>query len=430
MSGIGVAGIGMSSFVLASDLSTPLWRPYAGLFLQAGFSVGAIATTLLAWTIPSWRWLNLFGALFSFFLALVSFSWFFDSPQWLLLAGRKGEASATLAAVAFTNKTRPPEFPLADPTALLSNPNRTMLDLLRNVKLRKCAVVLAFVWMVVTLSYYASVLFITEGFTALSLGPSPTATWHLILTGFSWELPGVAVAGLLSERIGRRFTLLGGLLQSGVCFLGAAVVQLHHHGGGGGDGQRAFLVASRFGMSLACAALYIISWESWPVVVRYPGMMLTSSYAGRLGALASPFVCLHLHKYASATTTNDAVIIPLVVCGALLVGAAAVTAVLLPETLNNPVYETIQEAMVAQHYSGSGGSTSGSGTSTARRPRSFTHSWKYMYMLFQQDRSSGGGGGGIVNNTNSSNTSPVVGALARSGSSGMMVGVVVDAGDE
>lgn len=48
----------------------------------------------------------------------------------------QGEATAALAAFAFANRTRPPEHPLADPTAFLSNPQSRFQDLVAHTKLR------------------------------------------------------------------------------------------------------------------------------------------------------------------------------------------------------------------------------------------------------------------------------------------------------
>lgn len=147
--------------------------------------MGACAATLLAWWVPSWRWLTFLCGLLSL-AYLATWSLVTESPQWLLLHGRKvrrrtcrapvaadlaaaraaaglvwshparrcillhstsallssaacsthvtspllplpmlagvqGEATAALAAIAFANGTRPPEHPLADPTAVLGN---------------------------------------------------------------------------------------------------------------------------------------------------------------------------------------------------------------------------------------------------------------------------------------------------------------------
>lgn len=59
-------------------------------------AVGACAATLLAWWVPSWRLLTfLSGAACLAYLS--TWSLVTESPQWLLLKGRKVRTSAALA---------------------------------------------------------------------------------------------------------------------------------------------------------------------------------------------------------------------------------------------------------------------------------------------------------------------------------------------
>ncbi|KAL4533223.1 hypothetical protein Ndes2526A_g08664 [Nannochloris sp. 'desiccata'] len=155
---------------------------------------------------------------------------------------------------------------------------------------------------------------------------------ELALSGFLYELPGVAAAWLVAERLGRKHAAIGGLLQAGGCLLGAGLAR--------GDAQRALLVTARFGLAAACSAMYLLSWETFPVVVQHPGMAVTN-YASRIGA-----TCL----------------------------GAAILVSLLPETLNGPVHETIQDMNAA--YS-------------VKRHRSWTYSLKNV---FKRPPSSSSGG--------------------------------------
>ena len=335
LSGVGVGGIGIAAFVLASDLAGPSWRPFAGLFLHAGFSAGAALATMFAWAVPSWRWMTLISALLPLAMTVSTWSLLVESPQWLLLRGRKGEATAALAAVAFANQTRPPEYPLADPANLLGNPHRTVLDVLRNFRLRRLSALLSLIWLASNTAYYAGVLLND----ALGSGnpDGDGSTLQLALTGFLYELPGVAAAGLIAERLGRKYAVIGGFLQAGGCLLGAGLAR--------GDMQRALAVGARFGLAAACSALYLLTWEIFPVVVQHPGMAITN-YASRLGAIAAPSLALAAVQLRSG-------LVPLAVSGALCLGAAALAS-LVPETLGAPVYETIQEmnaAVVKRHRS-------------------------------------------------------------------------------
>lgn len=355
LTGVGVGGIGLASFVLASDVMGASWRPYTGLFLHGGFSAGAAAATLLAWVIPSWRWITFLSGIASLALAIFTWSLLVESPQWLLLRGRKGEATAAIASVAFTNSRRPPEFPLADPAGLLANPHRTLLDVLRNTRLRRSTALLCLIWFIATTAYYSGVMLMD----ALGSGnPDGDGTsLELALSGFLYELPGVAAAWLVAERLGRKHAAIGGLLQAGGCLLGAGLAR--------GDAQRALLVTARFGLAAACSAMYLLSWETFPVVVQHPGMAVTN-YASRIGAVVTPSLALAASRLRSG-------LVPLVLTGATCLGAAILVS-LLPETLNGPVHETIQDMNAA--YS-------------VKRHRSWTYSLKNV---FKRPPSSSGGG--------------------------------------
>lgn len=344
ISGAGVGGIGVSSFVLAADITGPSWRPFTGLFLQGGFSSGAALATLMAWAVPGWRWYTLLCALLPLALTATTWSLMVESPQWLLERGRKGEATAALAAIAFTNHTRPPEYPLADPTALLANPHRATVDVIRSARLRQRVLLLSAAWFVAGVAYYTSAL-LPDALSASSLGGEGSAL-ELAFTGFAYELPGVAAAALAAERLGRKTAVLGGLGEAGAALLASGVTR--------GNLQRTFAVAARFGLAAGSSALYLLSWELFPVVVQLPGMGLVNQ-AGRAGAIAAPWLAFAAAKLHSG-------LVPLAVSGSLCFGAALLIS-LLPETLGLPIPETIQDMNAG----------------AVKRHRSWTHSLRNVF---------------------------------------------------
>jgi MFS transporter, OCT family, solute carrier family 22 (organic cation transporter), member 4/5 len=324
--GAGVATVAIASFLLSADILGPSWRPFAGVFLHGGFSLGAATGALIAWTVPGWRLATLFGALCPLLVTiLVTTSLIVESPEWLLLNGRKGEATAALASVAFANRTRPLQHPLADPTALLGNPHRNAVDVLRSPRLRRRASLLGAVWLATSMAYYASALLVD----ALGSGDpgGDGSALEIALAGFAYEIPGVAAAALAAERLGRRRTVVAGLAAAAAALGGAGF-------SGPGALQRGLAAGARFGLAAASASLLVLSWEAFPVVVQRPGMAIVN-YAARFGAVIAPIIAFSAGPLGSPA-------LPLLVSGTAC-AAGTMAAFALPETLGAPVYDTIQE---------------------------------------------------------------------------------------
>jgi MFS transporter, OCT family, solute carrier family 22 (organic cation transporter), member 4/5 len=323
LTGAGVGAMGVSSYVLATDVVGPAWRGTTSLALHAFFSLGGLSAALLAMIIPSWRWLSGVAALATM-AYLATWSLITESPQWLLLRGKKGDATAAIAAIAFANGTRPPERPLADPAALLANPHRSFSDVVRNTRLRQVTATLSLVWMGASLAYFG-VAMLCSGLSSSDVG-GDGSTLELLATGFAYEIPGAAAAALAVEKVGRKNTVSAGFLQAAVCCLAAAFTR--------DDAQRALVVGSRFGLAAAISSLYLHTSELFPVVVQHVGLA-TANYAARVGAVAAPALPL----LAAALVGNRIV---LLVC-ACLCGGATVLVLTLPETMGQPAYETIQD---------------------------------------------------------------------------------------
>lgn len=368
--GGGVGGMAMASFVLTTDLLGPTWRPYAGIFLSAGFSLGGAAVAWASWALLSWRWITALFSLVPLLLASLTWSVLVESPGWLLVRGRKGEATASLAAIAFTNKTRPPEYPLANPTALLGNPHRNMGDTLKTWRLRNRVLSCAAVWALINAVYYSLLLVIDS----LENGNIV----ELLSAEFLYELPGALIAALLVDRIGRRRTVVIGLSLAGIFLLGAAMLRAtlnegfsmeggdmgiegigegNHVGGHHNDGHNVLSVAARTMLAMATGGLYVGSWEMLPVAVQHPGMALLN-YSARLGAILAPMAWSILCTNVSSKAVSVAIID--ISCCIACFGASILIFLGLPETLGAPVHDTIQEMNAAAFK---------------RHHRSWTHSW-------------------------------------------------------
>ncbi|KAI7839294.1 hypothetical protein COHA_006992 [Chlorella ohadii] len=371
-SGLGVGGMGVAAYALAADLAGPSWRSFTGLLINCFFSVGCCLATLLAWWVPGWRSLAFIGGLAC--LAYTgSWSLIIESPLWLLLKARKGEATAALAAVALANGCRPPEHPLADPTALLGNTQRGLRDVLASSRLRRRLVLLAAAWFAAGAGYFGLMLLAdglsggggsSSGGGAAGTGGSTAgddSVYINLLSGFAYEVPGIAAAGLAAERAGRKATGVAAFLQAGVCLVVSAVV--------GGTARRALVVAARFGLAAAYATLFLHTAELFPAVVREQGLGASNAF-GRAGAALTPLFAFLQHQLRRS-------FVPLLVLGCLCFGAA-VLSLGIPETLNEQYPDTIQDLNIQEQMKRkkswrlalAGWSVPGTGAGAALRPSS------------------------------------------------------------
>lgn len=323
--GVAVSVVFVSAFVLSYDTIGVSWRSYSGVFLQGGFIAGAAMLALLTWLIPRWRWITFICGLLPLFLTMTTWSYMVESPLYLLCQGRKGEATSAIAALAFGNYMRPPDCPLADPTGILSNPHRNFIDIVKNKTLRRRTFLQTIVWLAISVVYFSVILLFDDLSSrwALTAGSSPM---ELAFTGFAYELPGIAVLSLISERVGRKTGVILGLLQCGATLSIASVTK--------GTTQQAFIVASRFGIGGAVASMFILSWELYPSILVYHGLSYLHLVA-RFGALSAPWLAFAALQLSSS-------VVPLIICGALSI-AAAITVSLLPETVSSPVPESVQD---------------------------------------------------------------------------------------
>lgn len=123
----------------------------------------------------------------------------------------QGEATAALAALALANGRRPPEHPLADPTALLSNTQRGFKDVLASSWLRQRLALLAAAWFAAGAGY-TGLMLLADGISS-GASTSDSSVFVVLVSGFAYELPGVLAAALAVERAGRKATSIAAFLQ-------------------------------------------------------------------------------------------------------------------------------------------------------------------------------------------------------------------------
>ncbi|KAL4233212.1 hypothetical protein ACF0H5_007896 [Mactra antiquata] len=161
---------------------------------------------------------------------------------------------------------------------------------------------------------------------------------NFLLMGVA-ELPGYLVGIAVLNRIGRRYANAGSLIVSGIACLATMPTVLLAR-----ESQNhlqpltvAFALIGKAGASMAFGIVFLFTGELLPTVVRNAAMGTCSS-AARIGAMLAPYIA----KSGELIGGNFGKVEPLVVFGGLSI-LAGLLVLLLPETLNQRLPDTIEE---------------------------------------------------------------------------------------
>ncbi|XP_030573667.1 organic cation transporter protein-like [Drosophila novamexicana] len=326
--GATTSGVFLVAYVIAMEMVGASYRLFAGVAVQMFFSVGFMLTAGFAYFIHDWRWLQIAltlpGLLFMCYYWIVP-----ESARWLLSKGRKEEAFVIIEKAAKVNRVEIPseiyeqlieeaaEKKRKDELAA-AEPSASVFDLLRYPNLRRKTLLIFFDWFVNSGVYYGL------SWNTNNLGGNQLV--NFVISG-AVEIPGYLLLLFTLNRWGRRTILCGAMLVAGISLLLTIVVP---------SDMNWLLIAcamiGKLAITSSYGTVYIFTAEQFPTVVRNVGLG-ASSMVARVGGILAPYLNLLGEIWRP---------LPLVICGALSL-TAGLMSLLLPETLNKPMPETIED---------------------------------------------------------------------------------------
>ncbi|XP_063046384.1 organic cation/carnitine transporter 2-like [Engraulis encrasicolus] len=316
-----------SCFVLGSELLSKSARESFGILgFGLCYATGYTILPLFAYFIRDRRTLQIGLSLVGFLY--IPFFWFIpESPHWLITQGRLQEAEAIIRAAAKRNGITPPEdiFQLgltSDTNALETEykssgqDKYTWLDLVKTTNLRNITLIVATIWITVSLTYYGL------SFNTSNLDGDP---YRNCLISAATEFLGYTMVWLSTRYAPRRFVLPFALVLGGALLL---LIQLVPEELSGLTVTLA--MTGRLIVTGIYVFIYVYSAELFPTVVRNMGLGV-SSMSARIGSGVSPYIA-HIGTYNK--------MLPFLLMGTISI-FSGVLSLLLPETKNEKLPQLI-----------------------------------------------------------------------------------------
>ena len=308
------------TLIYISEFAAPSYRLISTNILLIFSTFSLLLFDGLAYFVRSWRHVSAYAAWPSIPIFIV-FCFLPESPRWLLTRGRNIDAEIVMGKVCtFNNRTRR-VIHLKSPNSV-GDTKYTYIDLIRNWKILKLTLSTLCVWLVLPVLYYSISM------QSSSFGGNMYEAYALSTIA---DIPGCLFSSYLSNKVGRKKSILGGCFLSGI-FMGSL----------------AFVPPSlpykyTINVTIACIArfvccisfygMYTWSMELFPTILRSQGLGLCA-ISDRLGMFLVPFVT---RLCENVTYTLPFIILCVAATFASIVGLC------LPETLNKPTRETYED---------------------------------------------------------------------------------------
>ncbi|KAL2083651.1 hypothetical protein ACEWY4_021424 [Coilia grayii] len=316
-------GMALVCFVLTQEYVGKSYWAMTGTLTNMTFAVGIALFAALGYFIRPWR--NLATAANSpgvlFFLLCVTLP---ESPRWLYSQGKTQQAEKVLQDLAQRNGKGRPVLKLRRAPGLdrPEGSSTGLAHLAIHPVLRRRTLVLMYVWYTCSLVYYGLTMNASEdtGNRYLSV-----AMYGLV------ELPAypLCIYFINKQWAGRRKTMASFLACAGVSCLLTMMIPAKSESL---FNATSLALLGKLMVSAAFNIVYVYTSELYPTVIRNAGLGVCSMSC-RVGGILAPFVPSMRVLHASMPF--------MVFCLSGI--SAGCLGLLLPETLNKPVAETLEE---------------------------------------------------------------------------------------
>ncbi|XP_043931329.1 solute carrier family 22 member 6-A-like [Protopterus annectens] len=323
--GMAASGIIFNCISLNMEWIPTRSRTFVGTLNGHFYTCGQLILAGLAYGIRNWHWLQITVSA-PFFVYFLYSWWLPESARWLVLNNKSEVAVKHLKRVAAFNGKKE-EGDKITPELLESEMQREILaakstlpviSLFHTPAMRHISICLAFAWFSTSFAYYG---------LAMDLQNFGVSIYLIQVIFGAIDFPAKCACVLFMNYIGRRSTLVGFLIVSGLMVLSNVFVPKDMT-----VLRTAFAVLGKGGLAGTFTCVYLFTIELYPTVVRQTGMGFTNIMA-RIGAMIAPMVQM---------TADYFQFLPLVIYGMAPV-LSGIIAYFLPETLNMPLADTVDE---------------------------------------------------------------------------------------
>ncbi|XP_046546413.1 organic cation transporter protein-like [Haliotis rubra] len=316
----------LSCFVFSMECVGPSKRMLVGVAMSLYWSAGNIIAALMVFLMRDWRSrqlaISIPGVLFAYLYFLP------ESPRWQYSKGKTTEANKTVMKLAKGNNVSLTDNMLHDVTCKLDKHDEQFWDILKSPIMLKRTLIILYNWLAIGMGFYGLSMNVTN------LSGNVYINYFLFVLV---EACAYVICLLLMDRIGRKKMLCTAMLMAGIAcalsFVPFFVTETPN--------KWIINILACLGntcVSAGFAAVYVFTAELLPTTSRNFGMGI-SSVLCRVGSISSPYI----NDLTMHITGRYSQILPMLVFGGVSF-IAGLLVLLLPETLNADLPETIKDA--------------------------------------------------------------------------------------